>query len=243
LALAVGSSVVALSGCSSVLPISTTPPRTYRLTSKSTYPSDLRDVKWQLVVETPFAPASTNTDRIGLMETPLRFNYYANANWVDRAPLMVQQLIIESFDNSGAIVGVGPESVGLRPDFVLKSELREFQAHVVDGGRAHRVHVVLNARLVEMPERRIIAVEHFARAIDVPPDQLDPIIQAFDDALGAVMKRMVIWTLTRGEDEWRRSGGSRQFGTTTNLEPAQAENVVAPPVRPVRRLPRPKPSN
>ena len=62
------------------------------------------------------------------MPEPTRFDYYALANWTDRAPLMVQGLVVESFENSGRIVAVGREAVGLKPDFVLKIEIREFQA-------------------------------------------------------------------------------------------------------------------
>ena len=214
-----------LGGCGTIIGPNE-PPRRYRLTSKSTYPANLPNVNWQLMVEPASAAASINTDRIGLMQTPFRFNYYANANWIDRAPLMVQNLIIESFDNSGAIVGVGPEAIGLRPDFVLKPELREFQAHLEDG--AHRVVVAINARLVEMPERQIIAVNSFEHAGKVPAGALDPVIEAFDVALGKVMKRLVLWTIEEGEKAWReREARSRAASSQRH---------------PIRRLIRPDPS-
>ena len=157
----------ALTGCGSVITAAAgDPPRLFRLSSKSTFPENLKSVEWQLVVDTPSAPASINTNRIGLMETPYRFNYFAKANWVDRAPIMVQSLIIESFDNSNSIVGVGPGSIGLRPNFVLQPELREFQAH--QNGAEQEVQVVINARLVQMPERRIVAVQQFERKVVAP---------------------------------------------------------------------------
>ncbi len=75
---------------------------------------------WQLLVEMRYAPASLNIARIGLMPKPTRFDYYALANWTDRAPLMVQGLVVKFFENSGRIVAVGRETGGLKPDFVLK---------------------------------------------------------------------------------------------------------------------------
>ena len=152
--LAVTARALALSACQSVLPGQGPPPRLYRLTPKSSYPG-APTVDWQLVVEPPSAQASIDTPRIGLMLSPLRFDYYAQANWVDRAPLMVQSLIIESFDNSRAIIAVGRESIGLRPDYVLKTELREFQAEVQEN--QHLVNVALHVKLVQMPERQIVA--------------------------------------------------------------------------------------
>src|SRR3546814_3362056 len=41
---------------------------------------------------------------------------------------MLQSLIVQSFDNTGRIVGVGRETAGLGADFVLKTDLRAFQA-------------------------------------------------------------------------------------------------------------------
>lgn len=220
--LAATASALALSACEGVLPGRGPAPRLYRLTPKSTFPN-LPDVNWQLVVEPPSAQASIDTPRIGLMLSHLRFDYYAQANWVDRAPLMVQSLIIESFDNSGAIIAVGRESVGLRPDYVLKSELREFQAEVQDDG--HRVNVALHAKLVQMPERLIVASTEFEHRVRTPSDTLHPVIDAFDEALGEVMKRLVTWTLEEGEKAERKRAQSLE-------QPAGANRSIQRPPRP-----------
>src|SRR3546814_5426049 len=66
--------------------------------------------------------------RIPLQDSPLELRYYERANWTDVAPRMLQSLIVQSFDNTGRIVGVGRETAGLGADFVLKTDLRAFQA-------------------------------------------------------------------------------------------------------------------
>ena len=53
--------------------------------------------------------------------------------WTDNAPLMVQTLLIESFESTRSIIAVGREAVGLRPDYVLHTDLREFDATYDDG--------------------------------------------------------------------------------------------------------------
>lgn len=242
LGLLAGGATLSLGGCSSLLIAAAAgdPPRLYRLTSKSTFPDDLPDVNWQLVVDTPSAAASINTNRIGLMETPYRFNYFANASWIDRAPLMVQNLIIESFDNSDAIVGVGSDAIGLRPNFVLQPELREFQAQ--RDGDQQKIMVVINARLVQMPDRKIVAVEQFGSTAMAPAGALDPVINAFDDALGKVLKRLVIWALTEGEKahkaQLRSSGSFSSSAGAPSVDPSDPSNPL-PPRRPIRRLKRP----
>ena len=59
-------------------------------------------------------------------------------------------MLIESFENSGKIVAVGRESAGLRSDFVLRTELREFQAEYFEPGPP-KMRVRRSAKLAEMP--------------------------------------------------------------------------------------------
>ena len=69
--------------------------------------------------------------------------------WTDNAPLMVQTLMIESFESSRAITAVGREGVGLRPDYVLKTDLREFEAIYEEGSPNPVIWVRINAKVVQ----------------------------------------------------------------------------------------------
>ena len=110
---------------------------------------------------------------------------------------MVQTLLVESFENTGKIVSVARQGVDLRADYVLKTELREFQAEYVRAGEAPHVWVKLNAKLVRMPARTIIASETFeARYAAGGTARKDTVI-AFDDTLNKVLKKSVIWTMGR----------------------------------------------
>lgn len=187
-----------VSGCSSILPNAGPPPRLFRLSPKSTFPDDLDTVDWQLVIEPPLAPAGLDTTRIALHRAAVELEYYARANWTDLAPAMIQTLVVESFENSGKIVAVGRESLGLRADFVLKLELREFQGEYSNGGIPD-AHVRLNAKLVKMPQRTIIGSESFEARVGANADRIEDIVAAFDDALGKALKNLVVWTLQTGQ--------------------------------------------
>ena len=173
----------------------------YRLTPKSRFPDELPEADWQLILESPIANAGLNTTRVALQRDPTRLEYYARSSWTDLAPLMVQTLMVESFENSGRIVSVGREAIGLRADFVLKSELREFQAEYFDTDRP-RIRVAINAKLVQMPRRAIVGSQSFERYSEAGADAMPEIIAAFDDALGKVLKELVAWTLVTGEENW-----------------------------------------
>jgi cholesterol transport system auxiliary component len=213
--------VAGLSGCVDFPGVGEAPPRLYVLTPKSTYPDNLPSVDWQLLVETPISPAGLGTARIALQDSPIELRYFEFANWIDFAPKMVQALIIESFENSGKIVSVGREQIGLRSDFVLKTDLREFQAEYEErlpsgtrelGPNASPpwVHVRLNVKLVKMPQREIVAQQTFDRRVRAQENRMSAIIDAFDDALGKTLKAVVVWTIETGVKSTPAPKGSRK---------------------------------
>jgi len=186
--------LAALAGCS-VLQRVNTPVNLYTLTPKTTFPEGLPPVDWQMVVETPASAASLDTSRIALQRTPLTFEYYADAAWTDNAPAMVQTLLIESFESTKRISGVGREAIGLRPDYVLMTDLREFEA-VYDGDNPiPTIWIRMNAKLVRLPERRIVASETFGDKLPAAGSKLADIVAAFDETLGHVLKQIVMFTL------------------------------------------------
>jgi cholesterol transport system auxiliary component len=192
-------SAVALAGCSLPDLGSGPPPDLYVLSPKSTFPEDLPTVEWQLVVEEPSTAKGIDTDRIAIAPSALEVKYLAGSRWADRAPRMVQQLLIQSFENSKKIVSVGRQSIGLRSDYVLKVELREFQAEkTAEGGTV--AHVRVNLKLVRVALGQIVGSESFDILKPANSESVPDIVQAFDDAVGAVLKRAVAWTLKAGEE-------------------------------------------
>ena len=181
-------------GCTLALPGQGVPPQLFTLSPKSTYSSDLPTVGWQLVVELPVTAESHNTLRIALRQGPLSLEYYKNARWTERAPVMVQTLLVESFENTGKIVAVARKATDLRADYVLKVELREFQVEYDTAG-APSAHVRLNVKLVKMPQRTIIASHKAERRVRAEGSDMNQVIYAFDGALGGTLKSVVEWAL------------------------------------------------
>jgi cholesterol transport system auxiliary component len=191
-----GGAALALGGCE-ILPQVSTPTDLYTLTPKTSFGNGLPKVNWQLIIELPVAAAGLDTVRIALQHTPYTLEYYARAAWTDNAPAMVQTLLIESFESTGSILAVGREAIGLRPDFILKTDLREFQAIYYDtDAPAPTILVRMNAKLVQMPERRIVSSNTFDYRTSAASNSFKDIIEAFDDALGRVIKNIVVSTLT-----------------------------------------------
>jgi cholesterol transport system auxiliary component len=186
--------LAALAGCNLLQGVNT-PVNLYTLTPKTTFPEGLPPVDWQMVVETPVSATSLNTSRIALQRTPLTFEYYADAAWTDNAPAMVQTLLIESFESTKRISGVGREAIGLRPDYILMTDLREFEAVYEGDNPIPTIWIRMNAKLVKLPERRIVASETFGEKLPATGGKLTDIVAAFDEALGRTFKQIVLFAL------------------------------------------------
>lgn len=188
--------VVALTGCQALSAIDSAaePTDLYTATPKSTFDLDLPNVYWQLAVEVPVSAASLNTGRIAIQMSPTSTDYYAKVAWTDRAPLMVQTRIVDSFENTRKIVAVARESIALRANYVLQPDLRNFEAmYFYDQPPIVKVRII--AKLVRMPDRQIIGVASFERCVRARADKVPKVVDAFDQALGSVIKRLVSWTL------------------------------------------------
>ncbi len=186
---------LALAGCQSLIPgASRDPPRLYELTPKSTFDPALPRVRSQLVVETPDSASGLQTSRIAVKQKATTLDYYARSEWTDLAPRLVQTKLIESFENSGKIVSVGREGSGLRSDYILKSELRHFEAQLYDSEKP-MIRIVVNVKLVKMPVREIIANRSFERTHKLDKAEIDQLVEGFDEALGGVLKRVVEWSI------------------------------------------------
>lgn len=194
--------LAALGGCTGLdtLRQASKPNDLYLLTPKSTFSSSLPRIQKQIVVEEPTATAAVNTDQIAIQPTLLQVQYLPRARWVDRAPLIVQALMVESYENSGKVAAVGRSTVGLRADYVIAPDLREFQGIVTqnaDGTTTVQIEVRINIKIIDEYSDKIIASDSFQENVVAASDQTPDLVEAFDTALGRTMRDAVEWSIRK----------------------------------------------
>ena len=171
--------------------------RTFRVTPKYTFDPKLPAAKWSLAVAEPVSERTLDTDRIAVVTNGIGVDYVALAFWVDRAPAMVQTLIVQSFRNSGRVDQVGTNRDRVRPDFQLVSDLRAFQLN--RGGSGSRCRAGPSQRAAPAHAApRLRRRESFANELAPAGDGIDAVVAAFDEALGKVLKELVAWTVRTG---------------------------------------------
>jgi cholesterol transport system auxiliary component len=149
----------------------------------------------QLLVDVPLAPAGLDTGRIALSRAAVSIDYFADSEWIDRVPLMVQTALLDSFENSKAITAIDREAVGLRADLILRTEIRHFEAVYSPPNGAPEVWVAISARLVNPTGRDIVANASFERRQQANSNDIAQIVLAFDEALGGVTEDIVVWAV------------------------------------------------
>jgi cholesterol transport system auxiliary component len=117
---------LAVTGCANLLGLGPAP-HLYRVTPKSTYPANLPRPSGQLLVDVPLAPAGLDTGRIALSRSAVSIDYFADSEWIDRVPLLVQTALLDSFENSKASTAID-RNRWIAGGSHLKTDIRHFEA-------------------------------------------------------------------------------------------------------------------
>jgi ABC-type uncharacterized transport system auxiliary subunit len=84
---------------------------------------------WALAVDVPGASDSIDTRRIALIKSDSTMDYYANAQWPDRLPVLVQTALVAAFQAGGRVPSVSRTQDALHADYELGVEIRDCAAH------------------------------------------------------------------------------------------------------------------
>lgn len=163
--------------------------------SPASGPGDAPSGTRHLVVELPTSAGALGTDRILIKPVPYQAQYLPDGRWSEPAPVLVQNLLVASFQNQGGFRLVGRTGAGLMPDYTLMTELLEFQADPKDPeSSAVTVKINMMMTLVRESDRRIVASRRFAASQLVASDDTRALVVGFDRAMQTVLIEAVRWT-------------------------------------------------
>ncbi|MGN6520922.1 MAG: ABC-type transport auxiliary lipoprotein family protein [Dokdonella sp.] len=186
-----------LAACSSLFNVQRTPFTIYspKLAAPAQAAPAAR-VDWQLAIETPLASDALDTVRIVVMPRPGVIEVFPGARWSDSAPAMLRNLVVQAFENTQRITGVGSSASGLRADYALGIALHDFQLEI-DGGT--RAVIRLQARLLDYTTNRVLAAQAFSAQAPARGSDAAAAFAAFESALNQLLPELVEWTLREGE--------------------------------------------
>ena len=184
-----------LAGCGALLNGASLPAM-YELEPPTQFPTELPRVPWSLVIGRPSAIGALDSANIAVRPEPLRIEYYADGRWTTRAPDMLHNYIITSFQNTNLMKSVGG-AAALDGGYLLESDLLRFETVYPPGSGMPEIHVRIYATLLTLPGASVIAARDFEAKVTPASVGLPDVVQAFDAAAEQVVQDLVRWTLTR----------------------------------------------
>lgn len=166
---------------------------TYDLASVRITPPKAGVTKRQLLVANPTALKMLDSDMVVVRVSGTEVQYLAKSQWGDKLPLMVQSKLVEAFDGTGKLAGVGKPGQGLAIDYQLISDIRTFEIDT-NGGR--RANVVISVKLLNDRNGTVVSQQVFSATVPARGDTNQALINALSQAFGKVTSDIVTWTLS-----------------------------------------------
>lgn len=183
-----------LSGCAGP---SLPPVQRFYLRSHDTPPERLAPADWSLQIDPPQTVPALNTNRIAQLISANQFDYYADAEWGDIATVMMQTVLVSSFERTGSVASVFNERARTRPDFVLQTALGPFFGEGAVGSAA-TARVGLRADLLRYRGREVLGTTSFASEAVADAPGVAALVAALDVAARAVVGDVIAWTIATG---------------------------------------------
>jgi len=180
----------ALSACGSLLDSTIPAPQAYvlRLPAAATQPA--AGAGGSVLVLRPEAGPGLESERIALLRSDQRFDFYAASRWAAPAPDIVESVMIDAMRATGAFSAVFDDSAPYAPRYNLRCALRRFEADYTAGGSAPTIVVALDCTLGRHRDRELLANFTAKGSAVAAEDRLDEVVAAFQSATAAAMNEL-----------------------------------------------------
>jgi ABC-type uncharacterized transport system auxiliary subunit len=173
-----------LAGCGSLLESELPAPQAYVLrlpAREATTPANTQPAG-SVLLQRPQAGPGLDSDRIVLLRSDSRFDFYAASRWAAPAPDMIASFIVDSLRASGSFSSVFDDTSPYAPRYDLRCTLRRFEADYTKGGRAPTVFVAFDCTLGRHRDRELLASFTAQGSAAAADDRLNEVVAAFERA-------------------------------------------------------------
>lgn len=186
----------AASGCVSLLPETAPPKPRYHITTPNTAALEGDRLNWSLVIDDPRTTRAYDSVRVAVTPAPGKIEYFAGAEWADRAPRLFQTALVQTFEDAGRIIAVGDRGAVPVGDVILQTDIRRMHYNVRN--RSGQADVAIYARLGD-GKGGVYAVRRFMASTPAKGDNADAVIAAFNASFESLIPEIVTWTYEQGE--------------------------------------------
>ncbi len=145
----------------------------------------------QLLVAEPTALKALDSENIVVRLSNSEVQYLANSQWSDRLPRMVQSKLVEAFQDTGRLGGVGRPGQGLAIDYQVVTDIRAFEVDT----KNNVANIEMSVQLLNDRNGTVRAQDVFRASARVSGSGNANFVKALDSAFAAASREIVAWTL------------------------------------------------
>jgi cholesterol transport system auxiliary component len=165
-------------------------PQTYQLTPLAAETPPVAPFDALLLVALPVVAPGLDSERIAVLHPDRRLDYFAASQWGAPVPEIVQNIVVESLQNTGRMRGVQRDLSNFRPDFVLQLDVRAFQAEYAGAG-APRVRVDIVASMGRLNDERSMLSISAVATEQAESNTMTAVTAAFDKSLQTATRTLL----------------------------------------------------
>jgi cholesterol transport system auxiliary component len=143
-----------------------------------------------VLLQRPETGPGLESERIALLRSDSRFDFYAASRWAAPAPDIMESVIVEALRSTGAFTAVFDDTAPFAPRYNLRCALRRFEADYTGGGRAPTIYVTLDCTLGRHRDRELLASFTAQGSAVASEDRLSAVVTAFESATAAAMSEL-----------------------------------------------------
>jgi cholesterol transport system auxiliary component len=181
-----------LAGCGSLLESELPAPQAYVLrlpAREATTPANTRPAG-SVLLQRPKAGPGLDSDRIVVLRSDNRFDFYAASRWASPAPDMIASFIVDSLRASGSFAAVFDDTAPYAPHYNLRCTLRRFESDYTKGGGAPTAFVAFDCTLGRHRDRELLASFSAQGSAVAAADRLNEVVAAFQTAATAAVHEL-----------------------------------------------------
>lgn len=165
---------------------------TFDLSASSLASTDGRSLKnRQILVPEPTALKTLDSENIVVRLSSSEVQYLASSQWSDRLPKLVQSKLVEAFENTGKLGGVGRPGQGLAIDYQVVTDIRSFEIDT----KGNVAVVEISVKILNDRNGTIKAQQSFKAETRSSGSTNAAFVKSLDGAFAAVSRQIVDWTL------------------------------------------------
>jgi cholesterol transport system auxiliary component len=182
--------VFAVSGCGGVFDSKIAAPQIYVLRlPPGTAPAPALTVG-SVLVQRPEAGPGLDSNRIALLRSDRRFDFYSASLWAAPAPDVVESVMVEALRGTNAFSAVFDDAAPFAARYDLRCTMRRFEADYTGGGGAPIIHAAFDCTLGRHRDRALLASFTAQGSAAASEERLGAVVAAFESATVTAMNEL-----------------------------------------------------